>query len=421
MIERQLAEEVFHDAVRDCDASARVARALTELKPDPTDARDVFAVAVGKAAVRMARGVGPVSRGFVLATDSPERASPRNDIWIPRGWSWLPGPHPEPTADSVASAHAIRELVEDALDLDVVIACVSGGASAQLEEPRVPLDELVAIVRALTAAGAPIRELNTVRGALSSIKAGGLVTGCAARVITLIASDVIGDPIDVVGSGPTVGPWLDGPGIPVDIGAAADARRRAAIAILERHGVPVPAVLERPIASRIVTRNDHAIVVLPMAAFADAAVATLAAREVRTRRLDPPYEGDAIAIADRLAAERGPIVGWGEATVRLPPGAGAGGRSQHLALALAKRLRGGNRSALVAGTDGVDGPAPPGRTTSAAGAFVDGRTWDAIRAAGIDPDGALARCDSFAALDRVSATFWTGPTGVNHADIAIIG
>jgi hydroxypyruvate reductase len=139
--------------------------------------------------------------------------------------------------------------------------------------------------------------------------------------------------------------------------------------------------------------------------------------------------GDVADVADRLtrqahameaaAAGRGGAracwVGGGEATIALPPQPGAGGRAQHIALLVARAIAGTHHvSVLVAGSDGIDGNSP------AAGAIVDGHTWDAMRAAGCDPGAALARCDAFPVLDAVGATVCTGPTGVNHADLALV-
>jgi glycerate 2-kinase len=99
---------------------------------------------------------------------------------------------------------------------------------------------------------------------------------------------------------------------------------------------------------------------------------------------------------------------------------GAGGRAQQLALLVARSLRGSARGALVIGTDGIDGPPPPDRP-SPAGAWVDGTTWDAILAAGIDPATALAACDAGTVLAAAGALVVTGPTGINHADLIMVG
>jgi glycerate-2-kinase len=182
-------------------------------------------------------------------------------------------------------------------------------------------------------------------------------------------------------------------------------------------------VLARPIAPRHIPRHtartDRALLVAPLAAFAEGAREALAAAGVRARRLDPPLEGEVAAAARRLAAEPAPLVAWGEPTLRVPADHGDGGRAQQLALALAQLVRGTSRALLVAGTDGVDGPPPRDGRPPPAGAFVDGGTWDAIAAAGIDPARALARCDAGPALAAVGALFVPGSTGVNHADVVI--
>lgn len=404
-VAREVLVAVFAEAVAACDPAARVAVALRD-EVAPVGAR--IGLAVGKAAVAMARGAA-VARGLIVAHALPPVGE------LPAGWTAIEAGHPGPDARSVAAAAAARALVAAAGAGDVVLALISGGASALLEDPRCPLAELVAAVGALMAAGAPIAELNTVRGALSTVKAGQLVAGCAARVRTLIASDVIGDDPAVIGSGPTVGPWLAAPGREVEVGG--EARRRAALAILARHAIAAPAVLAVPRPSHVVRRSDRAEVIAPLAAFAEAVRARLPAHGIAVRAEAPVcIAGEVAEVARALAGLAGgpaAVVAYGEPTLRLPAQPGQGGRAQQLALELARHYRGTSHTALVAGTDGRDGPG------SAAGAVVDGATWDRLRAAGVDPDAALARCDAGAALDRIGALLVTGPTGVNHADIVI--
>lgn len=400
----------------------------------PRDPR-VMAFAIGKAALAMARGLGDVARGIAVTVADDHRV-------MPRGWRVMVTGHPQPDERSVEAGLAVQELVASSSERDLVVALLSGGASALVESPRGSIAEVRDVTVALLAAGAPIDELNTVRASLSTIKAGQLAASCAAPIHTYIASDVIGDRLDVVGSGPTIGPWLDTPGKPVTIDL--DARRRAAIAVLERRGVAIPPTLRdspgaapsatgTPLAqlfgSRIVTREDRAEVVLPMRAFADAVRDSLASHGIAARVLDEPIAGEVDAIADRLVDEHGApnsvsgealaLIAWGELTPRIPAQHGHGGRAQHVALAFAKRLRGGNRVAFAAGSDGIDGP-PPRDRPSPAGAFVDGATWDALVSAGVDADGALARFDAGTALATVGALVITGPTGINHADVVVI-
>ncbi len=386
MIERAVCEAVFRDAVIACDPALRVADSLAR---EPVRGREVIGLAIGKAALAMARGAGQVARGLVVAPRPRVPATllphavpapvPSPVHELPAGWSILHAAHPMPDETSFEAGARIIALVESAQPDDVVLALVSGGASSLVEQPRVPVDEYRERVRAVMASGAPIHELNRLRTELSAIKGGKLAATSKAPVVTLVVSDVLGDDPRVIGSGPTVSdPLRDG---------------------------------------------DRVEVVAAMASFGEVITLALAERGVEVRRIDEPLAEDVVIVADRLVRELAgvgagaAIVAWGEPTVRVPEDAGTGGRAQQLALELARRLRGSTRAAFVAGSDGIDGPAARG----AAGAYVDGTTWDAIVAAGIDPDLALRRCDAGTALDAVGALVITGPTGINHADVVIVG
>ena len=414
-LHRELAEAVLRDVVAACDPASRVRDALAS--PDIAAAlagRRRLGLAVGKAALAMARGAGEVASGVAVVPAGGAGA-------LPPGWRLLEASHPVPDACSAAAGAALLALVRGADAADAVVALLSGGASALAELPAAgpsALADLVATVRQVMAAGAPIDEINAVRGALSAIKAGRLALASAAPVVTLAVSDVIGDPLAVIGSGPTVGHWLAAPGAPVSDGAAATWRR--AHAVLARLGIAAPAALAVEPPARTVVRADRAAVIAPMASAAHAAVAALAARGISARRIEAPIAGDVEHVAAQLLAAEAPLVAWGEPTVQLPPDHGAGGRAQQLALILARSLRGTTHGAFVVGTDGIDGPPPPDRP-SPAGAWVDGATWDAIAAAGIDPTRALAACDAGTALAAVGALAVTGPTGINHADLVVIG
>jgi hydroxypyruvate reductase len=360
MIERALCEAVFRDAIVACDPAARVRAALER---EPVRGNRILGLSIGKAALAMARGAGAVARGLAVTNADDGRG-------VPAGWTVVVSTHPSVTERSVeAGAGAIR-IVESATADDVVLALISGGASALVEQPAsVGLDELRERVHTVMASGAPIHEINRVRTALSAIKGGKLAARSAAPVVTLVVSDVIGDDPHVIGSGPTV-----------------------------REG-------------------DRVEVVAPMASFGEEIVAALAARGVPARRIAEPVADDVAVVAERLAAEPGVVVAWGEPTVRLPAHPGSGGRAQQLALELARHLRGSSRSAFVAGSDGLDGPSPH----TPAGAYVDGATWDAIAGRGVDPDDARRRYDARPALAAVGALVVTGPTGINHADVMIVG
>ena len=370
MIARATCEDAFREAVGACDP-ARLVR--EELAARPLGGVDVYALAIGKAALAMARGAGPVARGLAIA--------PQLDgAPLPLGWTARDAAHPEPDERSLAAGAAAIELVESAGEGDVVLALVSGGASALVEQPAegVTLEALRDEVRAVMASGAPIHAINAVRTRLSALKGGKLARRSRAPVVTLVASDVVDDDPHVIGSGPTV---ADRPG-------------------------------------------DRTHVIAPLGLFDDELWDALARRGVALlglHQLAASVDIEAAQLLEAVVESTLPsLIAYGEPTVQLPRDHGEGGRAQQLALALARGLRGTRLSAFVAGSDGIDGPPPRGRPAPA-GAYVDGTTWDAIAAAGFDPQRALERCDAGTALAAVGALVVTGATGINHADVAIIG
>ena len=422
MLTRALAESAFLRAVIACDPTRLVRESLADLSSiDPEAPR--LGLAVGKAALAMARGAGPVARGLVIAPADDGRG-------VPEGWRVMVGAHPVPDERSLAAGHAALALFESATAAHVVLALISGGASALMEVPCVPFDEYRSVTSAVMAAGYPIHVLNTVRTAMSRIKGGGLVASCAARVVTFAISDVVGDSPFVIGSAPTVPPPPTPPlderrlramslsPLDRDYVTAEGPAAQAAV-IVRALGIDAPGLRElaaMPYRAPTVRIGDIVRVIGPMIGFALAAAAGIPGARVSYA----PLVHDVEACATRLLAEEGIVVALGEPTLVVPADHGEGGRAQQLALILARALRGSARAALVAGSDGVDGPAPVGRQAPA-GAFVDGTTWDAIVAAGIDPERALVRRDAGTALAAVGALFVPGPTGVNHADLVLIG
>jgi hydroxypyruvate reductase len=221
----------------------------------------------------------------------------------------------------------------------------------------------------------------------------------------------------------------------IDVGAYETAIRQRARDVCRRHfargGIPANAerYLDAAVPPGPTTQRTSDVAVLA------AGVATLrraAAQAVRAAGLEPkdlPFDlvGEVGEAADRLAnaAEHGAtrigpgqvLIAGGEPTVALPTVSGWGGRAQHLALLLARKWIGRkDRAALVVGSDGVDGPGPE----APAGAYVDGTTWDAIYARGVDPVAAIDSFDAGTALHAAGALVVTGPTGVNHADLVLV-
>lgn len=374
MIPRDECEAAFFAAVRACSPTRLVSEALERnpipLRPDRALIQPRIGLAVGKAAQAMARAI-EVARGLCITNID-------DGVGLPAGWKLMLASHPLPDESSVAAGMAALSLFESAGDNDTIVALISGGASSLLElpAPGISLDELRRRTAEAMASGASIHELNRLRTELSALKGGKLAGRAPVPVITLAISDVTGDDPHVIGSGPTV---LDG--------RAGD--RVEVVGKLALFGVMVTGAL-------ISTAPPHLY-------------------HLHVDRLEEPLIGDVLEVATRLAREQGPLVAWGEPTVKLPPDPGEGGRATQLALALARHLRGSDRSAFVAASDGKDA------NTSVAGAYVEGTTWDRLTSAGIDPDAELARCNATHALARVEALFTPGPTGINHADVVILG
>ncbi|HEX7184403.1 MAG TPA: DUF4147 domain-containing protein [Thermoanaerobaculia bacterium] len=376
-------------------------------------------LAVGKAAAGLARG----ARGLPVAP-SPRRLLIRphsSPSLLDPGWAQVTGGHPVPDRQSVAAGERLRRWLSE-IDLShTLLALISGGSSAcvELPAPGLALEDLAATQRALLASGLPIREVNAVRKHLSALKGGGALRATRSRVVALLLSDVPGDDPSTIGSGlfaadPTLYADALAAILPLDIPGKVRDHLAAGV-----HGeAPETVKPGDPALSRVET------IIIGNAATAVAAVAAETRRHgLRTEQ--GGLDGEASHAARKLVAAgralAGPAVAlaWGgETTVTISGPAGRGGRNGELALAAARELREGpagqEELVLALATDGEDG------TTRTAGAIVDGRTWEAVRRAGIDPGGALARHDSFAALSAVPGTLLaTGPTGTNVGDLAV--
>jgi hydroxypyruvate reductase len=358
------------------------------------DAR-VHVLALGKAAVAMARPVlaalGP-ARATVVTKVAPAEAIAADVI--------VAG-HPTPNAASERAAAALAAHADALGPDDLAVVLLSGGASSLVCAPAPGLSraDIVRTTAALLSAGADIVELNTVRRRLDTLKGGGLARRLApARVVTLVLSDVIGDDLAVIGSGPTV----------ADPTAAAQAR-----AILAAYAIEAPAVT-----ASLRDETDAPVPIAPVvhevvASNATAVQAAMAELRLRGRAaVELALVGDAATAGEGLArAGARTVVAGGETVVRAVAG-GTGGRNQHLALAAALSL---SRPATIAtlATDGEDGP------TDAAGAVVDETTVARAEAAGLDPSAALAGTDSHPLLDALGDLLRPGATGTNVCDVAI--
>lgn len=338
--------------------------------------------------------------------------------------------HPVPDERGVAAARNIAAMLHSLTPRDLVITLISGGGSAllTLPAPGVTLADMQTLTGALLASGAPIGAINTLRKHLDGLKGGGLARlAHPATVVTLILSDVVGSPLDMIASGPTV----------ADPTSFADA-----LAILDQYSLAdntPPAILDHlrrgmagavPETPKAGDPAFTAVINLLVGDNRQAATAALAAAGdvgFQTMLLTTSLEGEAreagrflAAILREVAAGGGPlprpacIVAGGETTVTLR-GDGRGGRNQELALSAALSLAGLPDLALVAlATDGGDGP------TDAAGAVATGETVTQARALGLDPAAHLARNDSYPLFDAIGDLLRPGPSGTNVNDLTFL-
>jgi len=394
---------------------------------DLAQIRQIVVVGMGKASARMAATLDDllgerISGGFVVTADGYRVPTRRVEV--------VEASHPVPDARGRTAAERIVTLVEEANEEDLVIVLISGGGSALLPLPAsgITLSDLAAINELLLRSGAKIQEINTVRKHLSQVKGGQLARHAfPAQVLTLVLSDVPGDPLNAIASGPTVGDpttfdqakrilrqyrlWEEIPG---------SVRKRIEAGVrgeIEETPKPGDDVLQR-VTTTIIGSGSDAL---------DAAREEGDRLGYHTLFLTTTLEGEArevgkilAAVAREEASSGRPvplpalILAAGETTVTVR-GTGRGGRNQELALSAALGIEGIAQVVISSiGTDGRDGP------TDAAGGMVDGETVGRMRERGIDPGEYLEQNNSYKALEEAGDLIVTGPTGTNVADLCFV-
>ncbi len=382
-------------------------------------------VGAGKASVQMGRGVisalgGAIASALLITKDGHANGG------LPRGEIRYAG-HPEPDGRSSAAGRALRQRLGLVMPPDRIIAVISGGASALIATPAPGLarEHLAAATRALIAGGKAIDDINVVRKHLTLASGGRLaVAAYPGAVDVLVVSDVLGDDLSAIGSGPFAPDKSD------FAQAVAIARDVAsfpapALALLERGVLGQIPETPKPGAGCFKGVTHHLLA-------SPSLLAESARRAAQKLGYDdlcslPPTGQDVAAVADVLvqrASGMSPgqlLISGGEPTVLLPSRPGKGGRNQQLALLMAKRFAdlaacggSGDVRFLAIGSDGTDGP------TDAAGALVDCGTFRALERQGIDPHEALRRADAYEPLEAVGALVRTGPTGTNVLDLHLL-
>jgi glycerate 2-kinase len=405
-------------------ARAQPSHVIGSYLPSPPPGRTVV-VGAGKAAAAMALAVDDLwprhapLEGVVVTRYGhiPARArgaQARIDI--------LEAAHPVPDAAGLAASQRMLDALRGLTADDLVLVLISGGASALLTLPAygLSLEQKQQINRALLASGAPIDEMNCVRKHLSRIKGGRLALACGkARVVTLAISDVPGDDLAVIGSGPTV----------ADETTCADA-----LALLRRYRIEVPSEIHHSLAANSLetpkpgdtafARAEAHVIAAPRQSL-EAAEAVARAAGVDVHVLGDAIEGEswlvgrhhAVLAQDKKSSQRCVLLSGGETTVTIwDPGAGGrGGRASEFCLGLAQALEGREGVwGLAADTDGIDG------IEANAGAFVGPDTLRRAVSLGLCVDEHLARNDAYGFFSRLGDLIVTGPTHTNVNDFRAI-
>ncbi len=368
----------------------------------------IVLVAVGKAAWQMARAAADVlgeriDTGLVITKYDHVMGE------IPHVRCMEAG-HPVPDENSFIATREALALTENLTAEDTVLFLLSGGGSALFEQPLIPAAELTDLTEQLLASGADIVAMNTLRKRMSAVKGGRFAEHCApAAVFSIVLSDILGDPLDMIASGPAH----------PDSSTAADAH-----AVVEKYRLHLSptatALLDKPLPTALPNVETHIT-----GSVRELCVAAATAAERRgytpvllTDQLDCEAReaGRFLAAIARTHAREGAYayIAGGETVVQLK-GKGRGGRNQELALAAAEGIAGlTNVAVFSVGSDGTDGP------TDAAGGYVDGGTVAALAREGKSAAAALAENDAYPALNAVGGLIMTGPTGTNVNDVAVL-
>jgi glycerate 2-kinase len=426
---------VLRSAIDAVNAGSLVRRTL-----DRGDDREALARATNVDVIAAGKAAAPMVAACAAAAGVPLRTlvaiGPRGTlapshprtIPIPSSTEWYDAGHPLPDGGSVAGAQRALEVARASGERDLLLVLISGGGSSLMALPAqgIPLDAKQRTARILMERGADIYELNTVRKHLSAIKGGQLALASPGSVLTLAVSDVVGDDLSVIASGPTV---------------PDDSTFAAALDVLARRGgdatYPEPVVdrlmrgaagelPETPSAGDPRLTRAHARVIGPQRGAIDGARQAAESLGYHVYIVAEPVTGEArdaarhhiARTAAAVASMPRPVcvIASGETTVTVR-GQGKGGRNQEFAFAMAQSLQqlGPRVAAASVGTDGIDGP------TDAAGAIVDPTTFERAAAAGLAaPEDYLTENNTYEFFNRIGDLIRTGPTNTNVGDLQVI-
>ena len=403
------AEKIYTGAIRASLPDAAVASALENFR---LPRGRLILVSVGKAAYRMALCTskiikeelgGRIDRGIVITKYGHKEGNVEGVEIYEAG-------HPFPDENGAFATERALEITENLSPDDLVLFLVSGGGSALFESPFCSLSELRRLTGDLLASGADISEINAIRKHLSRVKGGRFAEHIyPARVFSVVLSDVIGNRLDTIASGPT---------------ASDESTVQEVEAIIEKYGIDISPKVREALSEETpkqIKNAEHFVggSVSELCVSAKTIAEQLGyeakiltdcecgvAREVGRRLAD-------LALENRGTEKPLAFILGGETVVKLT-GDGIGGRNQETALAAAKIISGhGNIAVFSVGSDGTDGP------TDAAGGYVDGESYEKMTRVGVDFEKELGNNNSYNALKAVGGLIFTGPTGTNVNDIAV--
>ena len=427
MTTRAAVKEIFYSALKAVSPYRSVSELAGKIREEYQNRpyKRLWLVGFGKAAVPMAKGLEDrlsdlISGGMVITKYGHNLPDYRlSEIKVREAG------HPVPDERGVNATRELMDLLSRADDNTLVVCLISGGGSSLLVCPAdgITLADKQEVTRLLLASGADIRRLNTVRKHLSAIKGGQLAEiAYPAKVISLILSDVVGDRLEVIASGPTSpDPTTFAEALQIldDFGLLSKVPQ-GALKLLER-GVK-GFVSETPKPETPAFKKVENLVIANNQKALEAARSKAEALGFKTRIISSQLAGEAREVGKelaqkaedcRLGSEKICLISGGETTVKVR-GNGLGGRNQELALGFAGEIQGMEGITLLsAGTDGIDGP------TNAAGAVVDGQTLLKARELGLDLETYLAKNDSYHFLEKTGDLLITGPTGTNVMDLQI--
>lgn len=403
---RQDADYIIQSAIRQVLPDEAVKKALAG---KAFGDGNIYVAAAGKAAWQMAKSAWDVlgkriTKGVVVTKYDHVKAQ------IPRMTCFEAG-HPVPDENSFTGTQAVLDMVKELTDQDTVLFLLSGGGSALFEKPFVSGEELANITQQLLACGADIVEMNTVRKRLSQVKGGRFAAFCEpASVYGIVLSDILGDPLDMIASGPAY----------PDSSTCEDA-----LEVVKKYDLQLSekafACLHQETPKEL--HNVETVITGSVKNLCKAAVAACEELGYETQILTDQLDCEASEAGAFLAAiakshqdisRSLAFIAGGETVVHLK-GNGKGGRNQELALAAAERIAGLHQTAVFSvGSDGTDGP------TDAAGGYCDGETAGVLAEKGVDLYKELANNNAYYALQQAGGLIMTGATGTNVNDVAVV-